>query len=506
MVQGLNRTDTESKMIIFILPFFVFITIFILLFSLERSQPLVHDEAVYLTKARSWQEGTPADEFRIYRPIGMALFGRAFLLFGDSEQVVRLFGVFSGALTATFIYLLFKRVFNWIIAITVTIVMVSSTLFLQNAPQFLNDIPSAGFLLGCLWVIWDWYATKGRSKLIYLFAPFSALAFYLRYGSASALVIITGCSLFVLGLRIVKKEGVSYGKIFNTFILSIILFALHFIESIEATKSFLGILSRSGSAAGREYLGEGLFNYIKWLPNELGGWVLGVGLIIGMITGVIIISIKKFRKKYTSLAWLSLVGLLSFILTGILVHAEPRYVFFPAVIFVGLGLGGVSLVCYRVKLLKFIYFGLFLAVAIFFGRKNYFESVDFFNDKIAGSRRSYIEASLAIRRDTSGGKECSIWSSSFRPELSWYAECHTFNISNKDTFKKDFLINFRSSQYSIVYSKQNSKQLDENVAKEFGVFLSEIFRTRVSQSIGDLIVYKINDQNKIRFESSIEKE
>ena len=89
----------------------LFFGVFAIIFSLIGSQALVHDEAVYLTKARAWTEGTPANEFKIYRPIGMAWFGVILLQFGDSEQVARIFGAFFGSLTIVFIYLLFNRLF-----------------------------------------------------------------------------------------------------------------------------------------------------------------------------------------------------------------------------------------------------------------------------------------------------------------------------------------------------------------------------------------------------------
>jgi len=96
-----------QKTINFLIPSLVFCGTLFILGSLVGSQPIGHDEAVYLTKARSWMEGTPADEFEIYRPIGMAWFGWLFLHFGDSEIMMRSFGVIFGAISTLFIYLFF---------------------------------------------------------------------------------------------------------------------------------------------------------------------------------------------------------------------------------------------------------------------------------------------------------------------------------------------------------------------------------------------------------------
>lgn len=491
-----------------ILPIFIFVAVFFILFSIGRSEPLVHDEAVYLTKARLWQEGTPADEFRIYRPIGMPVFGRVFLQFSKSEDDVRIFGVFFGALSAVFLYLLFEKISGRAVGIITTAIVVSSSLFLQNAPQFLNDIPSSGLLLGSLLVIWNWYETKGKSNSIYLFAPFSALAFYLRYGVSSALVVLALVSFcFLVKSSVEKDKGLTYGKLLDTLVLSFMLFAPHFIESFIETNNIFGILSRSGDAAGRKYLGEGLLDYIKWLPNEIGGWLLGVSSIIGVASIIFLLFNKNLRTKYLSLSWLGAVGLLSFVLTGTLVHAEPRYIFFPVAIFVGTGVSVIFLLFSRMKVWKFFLFVFYAICVIFFGYANYKESILLFQDKTFGSfRTSYVVASTAIDKDIEKGNGCAIWSSEYRPELSWYSKCRTLRIVDRETFKKDFLINFRRSHYSVVLSNLNERQINEDTAKEWGISLKEIFRTKASETAGYIIVYRIDDRDKLRFESDVEKE
>ena len=177
------------------------------------------------------------------------------------------------------------------------------------------------------------------------------------------------------------------------------------------------------------------------------------------------------------------------------------------VLFVGIGVVGMFLLLPNIKLLKSSFFACLCLLAIFFGYGNYHESTMFFNDKTSGSSRtSYVKASSIIAKNEEGQDGCAIWSAAARPELSWYARCRTFSIGDRDTFKRDFLINFRKAHYSVVFSKLKDKQLDENVAKEFGISLSEVFRTKAAQSDGDLVVYKIDDRDKFRFESSIEKE
>ncbi len=143
----------------------------------------------------------------------------------------------------------------------------------------------------------------------------------------------------------------------------------------------------------------------------------------------------------------------------------------------------------------------------FFGYKNYQYTLISFKNKSIGTRMAYVKVASVIKNDMSinGGSECVLWATSFRPELSWYSGCYTLNVKDKDVFKRDFLINFRRFKYSIVFSKL-SGQLNKKLADEYGVSLEEIFRIKASNSLGNLILYKINDKRGIRFEQITEEE
>src|SRR3989344_4878468 len=210
MVQILNENKIRivKRVLFFIVPQIIFWGSFLLLWHITGSQSLRHDEAVYLTKARSWIEGTPANEWRIYRPIGTAVFGWIFLLFTNSEPLLRIFGDIFGALSLVFIYLLFKLMSNVWVALSIVFVVCTSPVFLQHAPQFLNDIPAGGLLVGSLWLIWDHYEKAGRSKLIYLTAPLAILSFYTRYGVAISLGSIGLLSLLTLAKKFSSKKDV----------------------------------------------------------------------------------------------------------------------------------------------------------------------------------------------------------------------------------------------------------------------------------------------------------
>ena len=486
-----------QKTINFLIPSLVFCGTLFILGSLVGSQPIGHDEAVYLTKARSWMEGTPADEFEIYRPIGMAWFGWLFLHFGDSEIMMRSFGVIFGAISTLFIYLFFRRISNLPIAVSITGIVITSTLFLKEAPLFQNDIPSSGLLFGVLWLVYIYYKTASKSKSIYFAGPLAALAFYLRYGVASSFGIIAVLSILILGHRLIKKKDANYLNLVITVIISVLLFAPHFIQSFIVERKIFGILSRAGEAAHRAYLGEGLVNYIKWLPNEIGGWFLGITAIIGIVATIVIVFRKKLRQNYVGMLWIGSIGLSNFIITGLLVHAESRYVFFPVVLLSGVGIASIYyMISHWSKISANLLVGVFLLSIIYSGIISYNETNSFFRTKEADPYGvAYIEISEAIRKDSATENGCAIWAiTTNRPKISWYSKCNTLQIRDMDLFEKDFYINFRKAHYSIVRDTlKKEKQIDQKEAENFGVNLTEIFGTKNLSKIygGNFIVYRI---------------
>ena len=472
-----------------------------LLYSLVGSHSLVHDEAVYLTEARSWMAGTPASEFRIYRPIGMPVLGWMALHFDDSERNVRLVGVFFGILTISFIFLLFRSVFGVWVGVAVASVMMTSSLFLRNAPEFLNDIPSTGLIFGALWLFWTHYKTGGKSNSIYFVPVLIASSFYLRYGIVLVLIIIAAVTLFFLSARFYHQERRSYKRLTIASILLILFLIPHFIQSLSSGNGLFGILSRGGEAAGREYLGQGLVNYIKWMPNEIGGWVLGISAILGVFIVLYTVVLTKVgNEKNLGIAWLGSIGLLHFILTGFLVHAESRYVSLSMTLLAGIGIAGLySIIASLSPVISKLYIACIISICVYFGISNYQIVNHAFDLREANvSRNVYMEASEVIAHDNSSNMECIVWSNSFRPQISWYSGCYTLDVNDVATFNRDYLIHLRRDHYSVVLTKASGPNIDAERASEYGVKLSEIFRKDVSAaSLGELVVYKIEKTDEI---------
>ena len=484
----------------FLIPTLIFVCTFAVLGSIVGSQSFGHDESVYLTKARSLMVGTPADEFMIYRPIGMAVSGWALLKFSDSEICVRFFGVFFGAVSLVLIYLLFKRLFNVYVALFTTITVGTSTLFLQQAPLFQNDIASSGLLFGVLLILYTYYESAGKSRVIYYIGPLVAGAFYLRYGVATTLAVIGILTLLFLVPRFIKKENADYSKLSTSLFISIFLFAPHFIQSFIVEGNLLGILTRSGAAAGREYFGEGLISYIKWLPNELGGWIFGVTVIIGIFTTIVFLFKKDLREGFPNLLWIGSIGILNLLVTGILVHAEARYIFFPTVLLSGVGIA--SLVWFIQKWPKVVANSLhviFLIILLSWGAKNYSTVDSFFRARESDPYSvAYAEVSRIIHADSISSSGCVVWTiPTNRPRVSWYSQCSTPKIGDAVLFEKDFDSYLRKDHYSLVRASLPGMQINRDSEEKYKIHLTEIYRTTNLSKLygGDLIVYRISRKN-----------
>jgi hypothetical protein len=341
-----------------------------------------------------------------------------------------------------------------------------------------------------MWMIYIYFKSSGRSNAIYLAAPFAAIAFYLRYGVIEALTMIAVCSV-ILVPRFFKNPNAAFDKFGKTVLIALALFAPHFLYSLIVTKELMGILQSAGEAAHRAYIGEGLVQYFHMLPAELAGWPMGVAAIFGAIITAILLSIRELRAKYLPLAWVGLIGLSTFIITGLLVHAEPRYVFFPLVLLAGVGLAGLY---YRVQrwseAVAAALMLLAVAIALFFGIRYYRELEVFFAGREQNATSvAYSQAHKAIREDT-GGTSCAVWLAQFLPRASWYTGCSVYAVTSRDDFNNDVTAHLNDKLYSITATKITEPQISAQTAPDFRVILTEIFHSTDTPA-GQIVVYRI---------------
>jgi len=488
----MSRTNVISSKLISALAIIAMTSVtFVALWFISGAHILGHDESVYATKARSWIEHTPAEQFEIYRPIAMPVFGWIVLQFSDEERSFRLFGVFFGALIPALIFLLFRRVSSDGIALTTVAIVVFSPLFLRQAPQFLNDIPSTLLLLATLLIIYDHFLSAGRSRWIYAVGPLAALAFYMRYAVITPLACIALFSYLLLLPRFLKKKGHDFTMLGKAILISIVLFLPHFIYSAVATDDLFGILRLAGKAAHRAFIGDGLLQYIAWMPDELGGWVFGSFAIVGALVSVALFVMREMREKYIGLVWIGFIGLSTFIVTGLFTHAEARYVFLPLILLTGVGVAGLYHAGERLYLRAgYAFLTIVVVVTIIVGIDTYRNEYAFFRSEEDSAYNSgYIRALEAIQSDAAD-EGCVVWTSLSRPRASWYTRCDIRKVVDKATFVKNAAEVGDKQLYTIVGTRVRDPQISPESAERFDVSLEEMFRIGALPP-GDLIVYRL---------------
>lgn len=466
---------------------FVFLS-FVVLYSIPHAQPFGHDEAVYLTKAQSWIDDSPADQWRVYRPLGMSALAWVVLQFSETETAIRLASVILGAATIGIIVLFTNRITNIWVAITSGVVVGASALFMEQAPQFLNDIPSSAFMIAALLCIYAHYESDGRSRIIYVVPFLIAGTFYMRYGVATALIAIAFFSYLILLQSFLRSKKARFAHLGKAILVTFALFVPHVVHSIITTRSFTGILTSAEDAAQRAYLGEGLVQYIRWLPEEIGGWPLGVLAIIGAMATPLFIALKPLRRGYMPLAWIGAIGIATFILTGLLVHAEARYVFFPMVLLMIVGIASIYFALSKLSIIvAALAMLLITAAALYFGWIDYSTILRYNTRRDASPvTLAYTRAHAAVRTDA-GGEVCTLLEAQFRPRASWYTRC-TILVPDDATLSANGKLE-GNKVYNLVHTSANVPQLTERNAAQFGFVLSEIYRER--DLPGEMIVYRV---------------
>jgi len=390
---------------------------------LVSNGPLGHDEAVYAVKARSWLEGTPASGFEIYRPIGMPVVGWALLHLGDSEAVLRSFGVVSSALALGGLWFFGRSVFSPAAGLLAAGLFVGAPDFVRRAPEFLNDVAAAALLVLVMGIVWHFLdRSQGRGWSVVWAAPLAAAAFYLRYGAVTSLLMIcvVAAALWWRATRDGWRQITLTGGIF------IALLIPHAVTALAETGSVFGILTRANEAAGREYLGEGFLTYLRWLPGDLAGDLVGTVMITGTILLVVVAARSILRRSLTSesrrVLFVGLAAWLMIVAGGITVHAEERYVFLSVML---LTLLGSHTLLRMARWLPHPITTICLVVVVGLVALQFavsFHTIDGNLDDLAVHRQVLVDAAAAI--DDASPGSCSV-ATSYTPQITWYSGCAT---------------------------------------------------------------------------------
>jgi hypothetical protein len=387
--------------------------------------PLGHDESVYALKARSWVSGTPTTGWGLHRPIGMPIIGWFVLQFSETETAFRSAGIAMAVATIGAMWTVGRTMFDrWPATIGVG-VFISSASFLRRSTEFLNDIAAAGLLLVTMAVIWHHFERKPGGWTLLAAAPVTAVAYYLRYGSAVGFVIIAVVAAIIWRKALVT----SWRSILATAGLLLSLLVPHFVYARSETGSALGVFQRAGSAVGGDTWG--LSDYYDWLPSKLAGTTGAILIVAAAIYFVVVLTMattgtRSSGEEARKVAFLVSTAVVLTLILGSRFHAEPRFVFLPLMATLLVGAQAVvrtSRVLGRIPLRVLGSAAIVgLVIAFVAGITPMSEHMD----DLSVVKNVIVDTSDIIVVDAAGS-DCVI-RSSFTPQLTWYTGCATYRF------------------------------------------------------------------------------
>lgn len=405
------------------------IVMVLILFALARTVveggALGHDESAYALEARAWIAGTPDTGWSLHRaPLLSAL---AVPIVAITESEVALRGL---AVTLAIGALLTMAAFAWRVGGAWTALLAVATVggslaFLRRGSELLTDVAAAGMLLGIVCIVVTVLRDPNRhARLALMLGPLVALAFYMRYQSALAIVAIAVATVVVAPGTVAALRRpllISVG-------VTVVLIAPHLVWANAVTGSPWGVVAATGDAAGRAYVGEGLTDYVSLFPLDLAG-PAGAGLmVIGVVWGVVTLWVGAREGTFEArLAGFTLiVAALTVVPLGLVAHGEPRFVFFPVWLLIAIGAMAVVRIVEHLgrwlptvvlTLAIVLWVPLFLLMATRADR----------NAEARGSGFSIVtEAAELIEQDAAGS--CGVVTS-YLPQVTWYSACFTHQFT-----------------------------------------------------------------------------
>ena len=368
-----------------------------------------YDEAVYAQLTRNWLTGTPASGWDLHRPPGLSVLGIVPQMLGsDTEWAHRLIGASAGLGLVLAGWWMARGVGGTGAGIMAASALAVASPLQVESSSFLTDVPSTLVLVVVAVLGWR-HATGsapiGRS-LVWL-GVLSALAFYVRYGSAVELV---GLAVAMVAMA-PRKLLAAWRPVLAAVAAFGIALVPHLAISVAQTGSPWGILAGAGRAAGG---GDGfpLLSYAAWFPWALIGPIGAVLALFGIVAAFRGTGFPRF---------IGLAVVVPIAVLGTLVHAEPRYLLYPMVLLVIAGSVEAVTHLQRVRASWRVLAGL-AAAAVILGAATTTWETRTRSDRFDWKREAGHDIGLS-----SG--DCSVLTADV-PIISWYSGCRSFNFQS----------------------------------------------------------------------------
>jgi hypothetical protein len=285
--------------------------------QLAIDMPLRHDEAAYVVGAQRWLSGAP--DVWLYRSLGTELLVLPGVAAHASPTWIRVVPALFTLLVPIGTWALARVAFpgrnvgGWAAAVIAT-----SQPMLVRSAEILGDLPAAGLLLVGLAILLR-EIDRPSWKIAFAAVAFAA-GFYVRYGSAPALVTIAGATvlLFPRPRALLILGGTAA------------VLAIPYVWFSHAqTGETLGVLQVAAHSTKLDYVGEGLVTYATSNPFAYYGVLAAPLMVLGLY--------GTFASRDRRALYLGLVAIITLVVLGLRSHAQPRYAFLVVALLVVVG-------------------------------------------------------------------------------------------------------------------------------------------------------------------------
>lgn len=448
---------------------------------------LGHDESAYALKARSWLYGTADDGWTIHRAVAPSLVVAAILPFTESALALRLVSVVFSLLTVVAVWWLGRSIASNRVGLFAAAVFAVGPSFLRRGAEFLTDVPATGLLLVVTVLLWKWLTAPDPSASALMVATgLGAVAIYFRYQSAVALALLAVAAAVLFWPRVRERRG----TVLQATALGLALLLPHFVYATANTGTPWGIFTITGEIAGREYLGQGLVDYLRDFPYHLAGTLGAVAIVLALgWSGYRLLlawRVRRLDPVHRRTLYLLIPALGLFLFLGIVSHGEPRFVFYPVTLLMVVAGMATEEVRRRVSRETFRVMANVLAggVAVFLLMSG--ASVDR-NAEARGESTVVLEEAAETVAATAQG-ECGILAT-YSPQLSWYSGCRVIEL------RDDRLVELRptDTDWHLVLFENGKRQPEGGLLEQY-LSMAEgepIVVPDSADAIGDATIWRL---------------
>jgi hypothetical protein len=313
---------------------------------------------------------------------------------------------------------------------------------------FLTDLPAAASLVLLAGVLWWQFATRtAPNRWLLLAAPIAWGAYQLRYGSALPVMVLfaTAALLFWPQLRDHTR------LVGQTVALLVLLLLPHLVRSTVELGTPWGRLTFTSRIAGRDFLGQGVLEYLRWFPQRLGGPLAAALMTLGLLGALLAWLGPRARvRRWAELevtddvrrgfAFLVLPAVTHLLLIGVASHGEPRFVFFPMALLCVAGASALTMILRwrsrRTVLTVWVLLGL-LAATLLVNVAIVTRGEARHRDGTAERSVLIVEAARTLR--DLAGDACSVLTG-YVPQVTWYAECVSHHFGSPPVTGREDLL------------------------------------------------------------------